>query len=397
VRLLPAGAVEVSPCAGIRMPVSAIVRASGQASPLRPLVPGERLQAGDRIALGDRVVLEVGTRLAEPAERTLDADLGLVGRSDAMTALRAAIRAVSTFEDPVLVMGETGTGKELIARALHDLSGARGKFIGINTAGLDEGTATSELFGHVRGAFTGAQADRAGAFELARRGTLFLDEIGDMSPDLQKRLLRVLELRRYARMGTHEDWPLDTRIIAATHRPFATAIASGAFRRDLFERLRALTIEPPPLRERRGDIPLLFAHALLAIAHGRPELAWLVTPPDLARAAPIPLEWWLGLESRPFRGNVRELKNLATAVAAANLTPGPFRPSAAWNDDTADELPSTASARKPAAALPDDAAIDAALREHAGRVQDAATALGCSRFQLYRWLNTQDKSLEDYR
>ena len=247
---------EVAPAPEARQPVSLSVLDG--ASP-KALTGWQRVPDGALVAIGRRALLRLGrtSRRSPLGDR-----LGLVGEREALWALRTRIETVARFQESALILGETGTGKELVARALHRVSGASGSFVALNMGGLDAGTAGSELFGHVRGAFTGAQQNRVGAFEAARHGTLFLDEIGDLAPDIQKKLLRVLEDRRFAPLGSHQTAPLECRIVAATHCPLSADVEAGHFRRDLFERLRTLTIPVPPLRQRREDVPRLFMRFL---------------------------------------------------------------------------------------------------------------------------------------
>src|SRR5256714_7147651 len=183
----------------------------------------------------------------------------LIGASEAMQRVRAMIEKVAETDATVLVRGESGTGKELVAREIHERSLSRrsGAFVAVNCAALPSELIESELFGHEKGAFTGAAARRRGKFEQADGGTLFLDEIGDMSANTQAKLLRALEERRIERLGGSESISVDVRIVSATHRPLEQEIEQGNFRADLFYRLRVVTIEVAPLRERREDIPLL--------------------------------------------------------------------------------------------------------------------------------------------
>lgn len=224
----------------------------------------------------------------------------LLGESEAMRRVRGLIEKVAETDATVLVRGESGTGKELVARELHDRNSIRGKsnFVAVNCAALPSELIESELFGHEKGAFTGASARRLGKFEQADGGTLFLDEIGDMSANVQAKLLRALEDRRIERLGGNESVAVDVRIVSATHRALEEEIANGKFREDLFYRLRVVTIEIPPLRARREDIPLLaesFSH-LTAERYGLP-----LRP--LSQGA---LRW---LVEYDWPGNVRELRN----------------------------------------------------------------------------------------
>lgn len=224
----------------------------------------------------------------------------LIGNSQAMQRVRAMIEKVSETDATVLVRGESGTGKELVAREVHERNSVRrnGSFVAVNCAALPSELIESELFGHEKGAFTGAAARREGKFEQADGGTLFLDEIGDMSANVQAKLLRALEDRRIERLGGNESIPVNVRIVSATHRPLEQEIQHGNFRADLFYRLNVVTIDISPLRERREDIPLL-ADTFLRNATERYELPQRA----LSQAA------LKKLLEYPWPGNVRELKN----------------------------------------------------------------------------------------
>jgi DNA-binding NtrC family response regulator len=224
----------------------------------------------------------------------------LLGASEAMRRVRALIEKVAETDATVLVLGESGTGKELVAQAIHDHSRERrrGAFIAVNCAALPSELIESELFGHEKGAFTGASARRQGKFEQAHGGTLFLDEIGDMSANVQAKLLRALEERRIERLGGNESIPVDVRIISATHRPLEQEIEKGNFRADLFYRLRVVTVDIAPLRERREDIPAL-AESFARLAAEKYNLPPRTISPAAMRRL-VEYDW---------RGNVRELRN----------------------------------------------------------------------------------------
>ena len=222
---------------------------------------------------------------------------GIVGRSAPMQRIFRLIELLNDNDATVLVTGESGTGKEMVARALHARSGRRGPFVAVNCAALPAELLESELFGHVRGAFTGAVRDRPGRFELADHGTLFLDEIGDMPHALQAKLLRVLQDHSFERVGDSRTRRVDVRVIAATHVDLARAVAQGQFREDLFYRLRVVPIHVPPLRERREDLTYLIPHLLERIGARRGRSL---------RLAPAALE---ALVARDWPGNVRELEN----------------------------------------------------------------------------------------
>src|SRR5919107_312211 len=188
---------------------------------------------------------------------------GIIGRSRPMRELFQLLETVAATSSTVLITGETGTGKELAARAIHHNSPRRNnRFVALNCSAIPETLLEAELFGHVRGAFTGAVGNRQGRLEQAHKGTLFLDEVGTMSPGLQAKLLRVLQEREFERVGDAHTIKIDVRIIAATHSDLAKMVAEGTFREDLFYRLNVIPITMPPLRERREDVPLLVQHFL---------------------------------------------------------------------------------------------------------------------------------------
>jgi two-component system nitrogen regulation response regulator NtrX len=323
----------------------------------------------------------------------------LVGRSAAIESLLQRIALAAPTAATVLVTGESGTGKELIARALHDASPRRDQaFVALNCAALPEDLVESELFGHEKGAFTGAVAARRGKFEEAHRGTLFLDEIGDMSLRTQAKLLRVLQDGQVTRLGGSAPTTVDVRVIAATNRGLEDAIARGTFREDLFYRLNVVPITVPPLRDRLEDLGLLSEHflALLGKQMGR-------KPRRLGRAA------LARLAQHRWPGNVRELRNLLERVVI--LTPGEM----ITEEDLAGHLPGpalgTATGGAPPAApvapVDDDeeepavdapagslkAQLEAAERvaieealKRAGTVARAAEELGLERSHLYKKL-----------
>src|SRR5215210_1976326 len=224
----------------------------------------------------------------------------LVGNSDSMRKIYALIEQVAPSSASVLITGESGTGKELVARTIHNLSPRKNaQFVAINCSAIPETLMESELFGHEKGAFTGAAARRQGCFELANGGTLLLDEIGEMPTLLQAKLLRVLEERTVRRLGSTQEIPIDVRLLAATNKDPHEAVHAGHFREDLLYRLNVITIEMPPLRERKSDLPLLAQHLVTQLAerHRRPARFF-------SQAA---LE---ALRSHYWPGNVRELRNI---------------------------------------------------------------------------------------
>jgi len=224
---------------------------------------------------------------------------GIIGRSARMRELFQLLETVASTSSTVLITGETGTGKELAARAIHHNSSRRNnRFVALNCSAIPETLLEAELFGHVRGAFTGAIGNRQGRLEQAHRGTLFLDEVGTMSPALQAKLLRVLQEREFERVGDSHTVKIDVRVIAATHSDLTKMVADGSFREDLFYRLNVIPVHMPALRDRREDIPLLVQHFLerLALESGRP----LVT---------VSQEAIRRLMAYPWPGNVRQLEN----------------------------------------------------------------------------------------
>ncbi|MEL7197163.1 MAG: nitrogen regulation protein NR(I) [Pseudomonadota bacterium] len=249
-----------------------------------------------------------GTRdapVSASSENSAEGDgLPLVGRSQAMQAVYRMITRVLRNDLTVLVTGESGTGKELVAEAIHQLGDRRtGPFVAVNTAAIPGDLIESELFGHEKGAFTGAIAQAIGKFEQANGGTLFLDEIGDMPAEAQTRLLRALQSGRIRRVGGRQEIAVDVRIIAATNRDLGPMIAEGAFREDLYYRLNVVPIKLPPLRDRREDIPELAQHFLLnAAEEGLPRRSF----------SPEAMEQ---LKKRDWRGNVRELRNAVFRLA----------------------------------------------------------------------------------
>jgi DNA-binding NtrC family response regulator len=308
----------------------------------------------------------------------------LVGASPAMRGVYRLVQRAAPTRATVLVTGESGTGKELVARALHAAGPrARRPFVALNCAALPAELAEAELFGHVRGAFTGAVHDRAGLFEAADGGTLFLDEIGDMPLGLQAKLLRVLEAGEVTRVGATRPVAVDVRVVAATHRGLDALVAAGRFRDDLRYRVAVLTVELPPLRERREDVPALAAHFLAHFAERH------AVPPrplaDDARRALLAHDW---------PGNVRELRNAierallladGDAIAAADLpaevrgSTAPLRPAEA----AAADLPFVEARRRALDAF-DRAFLAAALERHGGNVSAAARVLGLHRPSLQK-------------
>src|SRR5499427_6935702 len=225
---------------------------------------------------------------------------GIIGHSAALTAVLTQLKLVAPTDATVLLLGETGTGKELLARALHTRSARHAHpFITLNCAALPPDLLESELFGHEKGAFTGALTQRLGRFELANRGTLFLDEIGDLPLELQPKFLRVLQEHTFERLGSSRTLRTNVRLVAATHRDLLAMVHQRTFREDLYYRLNIFPLTVPPLRERRDDIPVLVRHFAQHYAHQMHK-----------RVAPIPAEVMARLVHYDWPGNVRELQNV---------------------------------------------------------------------------------------
>ncbi len=298
---------------------------------------------------------------------------GLVGASDAMQEVYRRLDLIVPTEMPVILLGETGSGKEMAAHLIHSRGPRRKKeFVAANCAGMAETLLESELFGHERGAFTGAERTRPGLFEIAHRGTLFLDEVGDMSPRMQADLLRVLQSGEMRRVGGRETIHVDVRIIAATHRDLDSMVRRGEFRQDLFFRLNVLSLRLPPLRERADDIPALIAELMPGIVPDRP-------PPRFSAKA---MRRLLGY---PWPGNVRELQNVLRRLAVLRV------------DEIGEEhLPPECVAPGPrggrAGTLQDaeDAAIERAMVAARGNKAEAARILGVDRSTLYMKLKRLD-------
>jgi DNA-binding NtrC family response regulator len=235
-------------------------------------------------------------------------DTSLIGNSPAIRRLRQAIARVAPIPSPVLIMGESGSGKELVARDLHRHGpGPSGPFVAINSAALPENLVESELFGHERGAFTGASATRKGAFEAAERGTLFLDEIGEMPHAVQAKLLRVLEERRVTRIGGNRSISVEARVVAATNRDLEAEVAAGRFRQDLYFRLSVHVLRVPPLRDRLSDVPELASGFAATISE-----RFRIRPKKISGDA---LEVLMGYDWG--RNNVRELRNVVERMIIA--------------------------------------------------------------------------------
>src|ERR1700732_398574 len=243
----------------------------------------------------------------------------VIGNSPALEAVLEQVERVAPTDSTVLIQGETGTGKELIARAIHNLSSRCGRsFIKLNCAAIPLDLLESELFGHERGAFTGAIAQKIGRFELADKGTLFLDEVGDIPPALQPKLLRVLQEQEFERLGSTRTHQVDVRLVAATNRNLREMANRGEFRSDLYYRLNVFPVQLPPLRERREDIPALVAHFVGIYGHRMSRQIEHIPPTTMS-----------ALTSYQWPGNIRELQNLierAVILSKDGVLPNPLPP-----------------------------------------------------------------------
>ena len=301
-----------------------------------------------------------------------DGETSLIGDSVAMRALRSAIERVSRIPSSVLIVGESGSGKELVARELHRLGpGAKTPLVAVNSAALPEQLVESELFGHERGAFTGADRLRRGAFEAAGNGTLFLDEVGELPLQAQAKLLRVLEDRQVMRLGGSRAIPVTARIVAATNRDLEREVAAGRFRQDLYYRLNVHTLVVPPLRERLADIPVLVDHLLRSIASHLRVRPKTISPEALALLAAY--DW--------RKNNVRELRNclermmIASDAAIIDVPDVPPEIQVEELDDVSDPTaaPGTLKALK---AQAERQIVLTALDKHGWQVTRTAEALG---------------------
>ncbi|WP_028993953.1 sigma-54-dependent transcriptional regulator [Azonexus hydrophilus] len=334
--------------------------------------PSERLIAAVRSALDKRALLVENRQLKEQLHAAgLSA---VIGQTPAMQDIRRLIGALAPTGVDILINGETGCGKEVVARAIHDASGRRGPFVAVNCSALPETVFESELFGHEAGAFTGAGKRRIGRIEHASGGTLFLDEIESMPLNLQVKLLRVLQERCIERLGSNHSIAVDCRVVAASKADLKTLADAGQFRADIYYRLNVVSIDLPPLRERRDDIPLLMAAFLQEAAqrYQRPPANW--TPADLAR--------W---QAHDWPGNVRELKNVANRWALGlsdALSGAPEAP------------PASLGAQVDAA---ERRAIESALQQCAGNVAQAAELLQVPKKTLYDKLTRHGISADNFR
>jgi two-component system nitrogen regulation response regulator GlnG len=348
--------------------------------------PLDGARAISHAELDGGITIELGPRVAVLLHRhalatVLPPAFDLVGDSDAIVAVRAAIARIAPLALPVLIRGETGTGKELVARAIHAASGRPGPLVAVNVAAIPPSTASSALFGHVRGAFTGAVADLDGHFRDADHGTLFLDEIGEVPLDVQATMLRAIESSEVQPVGAGRAVPVDVRLIAATDRDLEAAVGAGRFREALLHRLAAFQLVVPPLRARRDDIARLlvgFLRAELA-ATGREGV---LADPDRRRPwlpAPVVAE----LVRSPWPGNVRQLRNVARQLAMAHdhdqVAPDTALRASIGLAGSGRDAPAAAERT----ANPSADQIVAALERNKYSFAAAAAELGVSRARLY--------------
>jgi two-component system nitrogen regulation response regulator NtrX len=312
------------------------------------------------------------TELRRSSPRAVD-DLGILGQSPAITTLIADIRRVAPSQAKVLITGENGAGKDLVAEAIHRLSKRADKpFVKLNCAAIPKDLVESELFGHEKGAFTGALQRKVGRLERADKGTLFLDEIGDLSAEAQAKLLRALETGEVDRIGATDTIRVDVRIISATNKDLSEAMETGEFRRDLFYRLSGVPLHVPPLRERQTDVPAIAQHFLAQACEAEGRTAKRLTPEALAV-----------LTEYRWPGNVRELRNLMER--AAILVEGP----AVRGEDLAAWLEAAPTVDEPSGLRGEierreAEAIRRALEQANWNVTQAATGLGIDRTNLHR-------------
>ncbi len=350
----------------------------------------DRLEVMVRRALRSREVESENTELRQQVERRSGKGLEtLIGRSAVMETVFDTVRQVAATRATVLIEGESGTGKELIARALHNLSNrAKAKFVAVHCAALPGNLLESELFGHEKGAFTGAMERRVGRFEQADGGTLFLDEIGEINPETQVKLLRLLGERTFERVGGNASISADVRLVAATNKHLETLVAEGKFRDDLFYRLNVVRIHMPPLRERREDVPLMVQAFLKQSCQENDKPLRELTSDAMNR-----------LMAYPWPGNVRELR--AAVDHGVVLATGPKitlrdLPAAVrqWMGEEPGSSPTMPGPGQPPAAPVsplniherEHDLIRRALQETGGNITDAAARLGISRRTLHRKL-----------
>jgi two-component system nitrogen regulation response regulator GlnG len=354
-----------------------------------------------RLVSGVRRAIELRTArrdYGELRERFLDGELrdprpfsGIVTRSSKMRSIFLFIEAIAPTSQAILLYGETGTGKELLARAVHEVSGRSGPYVPMNIAGIDDTMFSDTLFGHIKGAFTGAQEQRKGLLSEAAGGTILLDEIGDLIPASQVKLLRLLETSEYYPLGTDHPRRTDARFVISTHQELSELVKAGRFRRDLYYRINAQILKIPPLRDRKQDIPLLLDHFISDACNqlGRKKISY---PPQL-----IPL-----LRAYHFPGNVRELRSMIFAAVGRHnsgiLSMDTFREIIGEEIKESSDIESDGPNRDfafgpvlPTIRRITDALIVEALRRSEGNLTTAANFLGISRQALSKRIGRKDE------
>ncbi|MGB2131446.1 MAG: sigma-54 interaction domain-containing protein, partial [Marinobacterium sp.] len=299
---------------------------------------------------------------------------GLVGTSPSMQKLHRLLSRIATAPSVVLIEGETGTGKELAARAIHQQSGRSGSFVPVNCGAIAPELIESELFGHIKGAFTCAHQSRLGLFAYADGGTLFLDEISELPLPMQTKLLRVLEDGAIRPLGTERNTPVNVRVLAASNKSLEQAVREGRFREDLYYRLNVLHVQMPPLRERLSDIPLLLDHFSSLLADELGLLPMPFSPQDLD-----------SMQAYVWPGNVRELKNLVERCLLLGMSPAELLTASAPSDDRRAGYPLNWPLKQV-----ERVHIEQVLKQHGGNKTRAAEILGITRKTLDRKLQASD-------
>jgi len=355
------------------------IRAGARDFILKPFRVEQLLASVKRCLMQRRLARERGTA---PRAGALDHalapdDAEMIGRCPAVEELRGVIRRIAPTPASVLIEGETGTGKELVAAAIHRHSGRRGPLVAVNCVAIAPELFESELFGHTKGAFTGAHQAREGLFVAAKGGTLFLDEISEMPLPMQAKLLRVLETRRVRPVGADQEVPVDVRLVAATNRDLGEAVRRGLFREDLYFRLNVVNLKVPPLRERSADIPELLEHFSHKLAAELGVAPYVFDGDEVAR-----------LRAYPWPGNVRELRNVVERTLLLGRTP--------WESLGLAESGDMGTAEQPVIGFPIEWTLEEVEKHHTLRVlsgtrgnkSEAARRLGISRKTLERKLSS---------
>ncbi len=393
IRIAPSGDATLAPPEG-----GGRLLVAGEEISAETVLAADALRGGVPMTLADRVTIVAQYAVAIAVEDP--SAFGIVGVSPAMAEVQAQIRVFAPHDGPVLLRGESGTGKELVARALHAASARpHGRFVAVNVAALPPSLAASELFGHVRGAFTGASQAHGGFFAAADGGTLFLDEIGDAPVEVQLMLLRAIETGEVTPVGGSGSRRVDVRLVAATDAALEAAVDAGRFRAPLYHRLAGFEIALPPLRSRRPDIgPLL--HHFVAAELATQGLGQRLDVPDPGVPMPIPPALLHRLVMHDWPGNVRQLRNVSRQLAVTIQTGGEVSFDAviartlAWTRSTDDGPPPAASevasdgpATRPSAEPLTEARVREVLERHDYRLTPTARALGVARNTLNAWID----------